>query len=51
VRAAVCRQMGIPVRYAAAYPLAVAVGDAMLLYSLYRVRSGKGVQWKGRTYT
>lgn len=50
VRVAVCRQMGIPARYALTYPLGVAVGNAMLLYSMYRVLSGKGVRWKGRTY-
>lgn len=50
VRVAVCRQVGVPPPYALTYPLGVAVGDAMLLYSLYRVVSGKGVQWKGRTY-
>jgi hypothetical protein len=51
LRAVVCRHVGIPVRYAATYPLAVTVANAMLLYSLYRVRSGRGVGWKGRTYT
>lgn len=51
LRAAVCRQAGVPVRYAATYPLAVTVANSMLLYSLYRVRSGRGVGWKGRTYT
>jgi hypothetical protein len=50
VRVAVCRQMEIPSRYAMTYPLGVAVGNAMLLYSMYRVTSGKGVVWKGRTY-
>lgn len=50
LRAVVCRQVGIPAVYAGTYPLAVAVGDAMLLYSVYRVVSGKGVAWKGRTY-
>lgn len=50
LRAAVCRQMGISPLYAFAYPLSVAVGNAMLLYSLYRVVSGKGVEWKGRNY-
>jgi chlorobactene glucosyltransferase len=50
LRVAVCRTLSIPPVYALAYPLAVAMGDAILLYSLYRVRSGKGVQWKGRTY-
>ncbi|HYP40412.1 MAG TPA: glycosyltransferase [Chloroflexia bacterium] len=50
LRIAVCRQMGIPSAYALTYPLGVAVGNAMLLFSLYRVVSGKGVRWKGRTY-
>jgi chlorobactene glucosyltransferase len=50
LRIAVCRQMGIPPTYALTYPLGVAVGNAMLLFSLYRVVSGKGVRWKGRTY-
>ncbi|HYP19042.1 MAG TPA: hypothetical protein VEY08_03130 [Chloroflexia bacterium] len=51
LRAAVCKQTGVPVRYAASYPLAVTVANSMLLYSLYRVLSGRGVGWKGRTYT
>lgn len=50
LRAAVCRQMSISPLYAFTYPLAVAVGNAMLLFSLFRVLSGRGVQWKGRTY-
>ncbi len=50
VRGAVCRSVGVPIRYAVAYPLAVGVGNAMLLFSLYRVVSGKGVRWKGRVY-
>ena len=50
LRAVVCRSLGLPAIYALTYPLAVAVGDAMLLFSLYRVLSGKGVRWKGRTY-
>lgn len=50
LRAAVCRLMRVPARYALAYPLSVAVANAMLLYSLYRVLSGRGVEWKGRTY-
>lgn len=50
LRVAVCRQMGVSPLYALTYPLGVAVGDAMLLYSMYRVVSGKGVRWKGRTY-
>lgn len=50
LRVAVCKQMGVPPWYAAGYPLAVLAGNAMLLHSLYRVLSGRGVQWKGRTY-
>jgi chlorobactene glucosyltransferase len=50
LRAAVCRLMGMPGVYALTYPLAVVVGNAMLLYSMYRVMSGKGVEWKGRVY-
>jgi chlorobactene glucosyltransferase len=50
LRTVVCRQVGVPARYALAYPLAVAVGNAMLISSWYRVVSGKGVQWKGRLY-
>jgi glycosyltransferase involved in cell wall biosynthesis len=50
LRVVVCRSLDIPAVYALTYPLAVLVGDAMLLTSLYRVLSGKGVRWKGRTY-
>jgi len=50
LRMAICRRLGIPAAYAFVYPLAVALGDAMLLFSLYRVLSGRGVGWKGRTY-
>jgi chlorobactene glucosyltransferase len=50
LRVAICHEMGISPLYALTYPLGVATGDAILLYSLYRVVSGKGVLWKGRTY-
>jgi len=50
LRAAICKQVGVPPAYALTYPLGVAIGDAMLLYSAYRVLSGKGVRWKGRIY-
>lgn len=50
LRVAVCRQMKISPLYAFAYPLSVAMGNAMLLFSLYRVLSGRGVDWKGRNY-
>jgi chlorobactene glucosyltransferase len=50
LRAVVYQQLGVPAVYAGAYPLAVLVGDAILLYSLFRVVSGRGVAWKGRLY-
>lgn len=50
LRALVNRRLGVPLVNAFAYPLAVVVGDAILLHSLYRVVSGKGVAWKGRLY-
>lgn len=50
LRGYVCRQVGIGTAYALAYPLSVLMGNAMLLYSLFRVVSGKGVEWKGRLY-
>ena len=50
LRALVNRKLCVPAAYAGAYPMAVLVGDAILLYSLYRVVSGKGVAWKGSLY-
>lgn len=50
LRALILRSLGVPAIYACSYPLAVGMGNAILLYSLYRVVSGKGVSWKGRTY-
>ncbi len=50
LRVAVCGQLGIPPIYALTYPVGVAMGDAILLYSVYRVLSGRGVRWKGRVY-
>jgi hypothetical protein len=50
LRATVNRQLGVPVVYAGAYPLAVLLGVSILLYSLIRVLSGRGVAWKGRIY-
>jgi hypothetical protein len=50
LRATVYRQLSVPAVYAGAYPLAVLVGDAILLHSLFRVASGRGVTWKGRLY-
>lgn len=50
LRGRLLQTLGISPLYALLYPLAVAVGNAMLLFSLYRVVSGKGVDWKGRNY-
>jgi chlorobactene glucosyltransferase len=50
LRAWIARTLGMPVRYAPLYPLSVLMGNAILLYSIYRTRSGRGVRWKGRTY-
>jgi chlorobactene glucosyltransferase len=50
LRVLVNKRLGVPAVYAFAYPLAVVVGDAILLDSLYRVVSGMGVAWKGRVY-
>lgn len=50
LRTIVCSRLGVPAAYAVAYPLAVLIGDAILLYSLFRVISGRGVAWKGRLY-
>jgi hypothetical protein len=50
LRASISKHLGVPTVYAFSYPPAVAIGDAMLLYSAYRVASGRGVHWKGRTY-
>jgi chlorobactene glucosyltransferase len=50
-RARVSRGMGISSWYALTLPLGAAVFAAMMLTSTWRVLSGKGVTWKGRTYT
>jgi chlorobactene glucosyltransferase len=50
-RARVSRGMGISPWYALTLPLGAAVFAAMMLTSTWRVLSGKGVTWKGRTYT
>ena len=51
LRAVICRKLGVPAYYSLTYPLGVVTGNLLLLYSMYRVLSGKGVQWKGRIYT
>ena len=45
------RSMGIPAWYALTTPLGAGVFAAMMLSSAFKVLSGKGVTWKGRTYT
>ncbi len=47
-RAAV--DMGIPAWYALTTPLGAGVFAAMMLASAWKVLSGQGVTWKGRTY-
>ena len=50
VRARVARGMNISAWYALTTPLGAGVFAAMMLTSAWRVISGKGVIWKGRTY-
>ncbi len=45
------RGMGIPVWYALTAPIGAGVFGAMMITSAWNVLSGKGVTWKGRTYT
>ncbi len=45
------RRMGLPAIYVLGFPLGAAVFMGILLNSAYRVLSGRGVTWKGRTYT
>ncbi len=45
------RGMGIPSWYALTTPLGAGVFAAMMLTSAWNVLSGKGVTWKGRTYS
>jgi chlorobactene glucosyltransferase len=49
-RARVARQMGIPGWYALTTPLGAGVFAAMMFVSAWKVLSGKGVTWKGRSY-
>ena len=50
LRMALARYLGVSPLYALAYPLAVLLGDGMLLWSAYRYLSGRGMSWKGREY-
>lgn len=51
VRAQVARKMEFSAWYALTTPLGAAVFAAMMITSAFRVLTGKGVTWKGRTYT
>jgi chlorobactene glucosyltransferase len=42
-------ELGVPRRYAITHPLAGAVFSGILLRSLWRKLSGRGVTWRGRT--
>ncbi|MDQ2809079.1 MAG: glycosyltransferase family 2 protein [Chloroflexota bacterium] len=50
VRAVLSRSLGLSPWLAFTYPLAILLGDAMLLWSAWRYRSGRGMTWKGRRY-
>lgn len=50
VRARAARGMGISAGYSLTTPLGTGVFAAMMLTSTWKVLSGKGVTWKGRTY-
>jgi hypothetical protein len=45
------READVPGRYTLAIPLGAAMFNALICYSAYRVMSGRGVSWKGRTYS
>jgi hypothetical protein len=45
------RGMGIPGWYALTLPVGAGVFAAMMVTSAWNVLSGKGVTWKGRTYS
>jgi chlorobactene glucosyltransferase len=51
MRARVAKAMGISPWYAFTTPLGTGVFAAMMLTSIWKVLSGKGITWKGRTYT
>ena len=51
VRARIARSMEIPGWWALSTPLGAGVFAAMMLTSAWKVLSGRGVTWKGRTYS
>lgn len=44
------RNIGLPARYLLTFPLGALIFISIIFNSLYRIISGKGVTWKGRTY-
>jgi chlorobactene glucosyltransferase len=44
------RELGVPASYAWTHPLGALVFAGILIRSFWRVRSGHGVVWRGRTY-
>jgi chlorobactene glucosyltransferase len=50
-RARGSRDMGIPIWYAITTPIGAGVFAAMMVTSAWNVLSGRGVTWKGRTYS
>jgi hypothetical protein len=50
VRAWIARTLGLSPLYAFTYPLAVLLGNALLLWSAYRYLRGRAPAWKGRAY-
>jgi hypothetical protein len=50
LRGVLARYLGLPPGYALTYPLAILLGDVMLVWSAWRYLSGRGLAWKGRTY-
>jgi len=45
-----CRAFHIPIAYSLTLPIGAALFTAMMFASAYKVLSGQGVRWKGRTY-
>jgi len=50
LRGVLDHSLGISPLYGFAYPLAVLLGDGMMLWSAWRYLSGRGMGWKGRNY-
>jgi chlorobactene glucosyltransferase len=49
-RAQLNRELGVPQRYVWTHPLGALVFTGILARSFWRVRSGRGVRWRGRIY-